>query len=539
MLPSPRSGRDGVAAAAHEDRGFAMIMTVVVIMIVMVLLTAIFDQGIEGLPLARQAQDYQAALQAANSGVEDYINRLDNNTTYYTLGNNDASNPAMENGGRWTTWAPVPGTAVNEWFRYAVDNSSTARTGTVYLTVTGAAGQNPATAGARYSTRTIKEGIRISGFTSFLYYTDYEIVSPTMSGLPASCVLHAWEYNRVTGGYGPDPYNCAGELVYFVGKPGIQDGLHGSVFSNDELHICGNPTFPAGVTTAYDQATNLSVAGTSSYGGAGTYYGDPSCANSPTFGAPPGCQSPCTQPAGAPNSPFPATNTSLKTDIPASNSGGGCAYVGPITVTLDPVGGAGRMTVTGTVDTSITPSGQVCTGSNIPLPPNGLIYDENGSRSADVTVSGTLAGQLTIGSQTNITVAGNLLYSGGLTGTDMLGLTATNDIVLSPPIRDLTIDAAMVALNDSIYVQNWARIPVEGTLYVNGSMAQKYRGPVGTFTTGGGVGRIASGYDKDYVYDSRLQFQQPPYYTSPTLPNWVKSSFSECNSTATPAVSTC
>jgi Tfp pilus assembly protein PilX len=527
---------------AREDHGFAMIMTVMVLMVVIVLLSLIFAQGMQTLPLARQAQDYQAALQAADSGIEDYINRLDNNTTYYTLGNTDASNPALENGSQWTTWAPVPGTTVNEWFRYAVNNTSTARTGVVALTVTGAAGQNPAVSGNHYATRTVKETIRISGFTSFLYYTDYEIESPTISGLPSSCVLHAWEANTA-GGYGPDPYNCGSELIYFVGRSGIQDGLHGAVFSNDELHICGNPAFPAGATTAYNQATNLGVSGHSSFGGPGAYYGNSGCTNAPTFGTPPGCQAPCTQPAGAPDSPFPATNTTLTTDIAASNNGGGCAYKGPITVTLNPVGGVGKMTVTlgfgSSVDSSLTPSGQVCTGSNISLPPNGLLYDENGSSSANVTVSGTLAGQLTIGSQTNITVAGNIAYNSGLTGSDMLGLSATNDIVISPPTNNLTIDAAMVALNDSIYVKNWASIPVEGTLNINGSMAQKYRGAVGTFTSNGGQAQIASGYDKNYVYDSRLRFQQPPYFTSPTLPNWVKSGFAECNQTATPSMATC
>lgn len=529
-----------------DERGFAMIMTVVVLMIVTVLLTVIFDQGIQGLPLARNAQDYQAALQAANAGVEDYINRLDNNTTYYTLGNSDPGNPALENGATWTTWAPVPGTTVNEWFRYSVNNSSAARTGVVYLTVTGAAGQYPGTKGNHYADRTIKDALRISGFTSFLYYTDYEIEDPTISGLSSSCILHAWEYNPATGGYGPDPNRCSSETIYFVGQPGVQDGLHGAAFSNDEFHICGNPAFPSGATSAYDQATSLSVAGTSSYGGPGSYYSDGSCINSPTFGTPPGCQTPCTQPQGAPDSPFPATNTSLKSDIPASNSGGGCAYIGPITVNLNVVAGVGKMTVTlangSKIDSSITPSGLTCTGSNIALPPNGLLYDENGTGSngaANVTVSGTLAGQLTVGSQTNVTVAGNLIYNGGLTGTDMMGLSATNDIVINPPTKNLTIDAAMVALDDSIYVYNWAGIPAEGTLSVNGSMAQKYRGPVGTFNVSNGQAQIASGYDKNYVYDSRLQYEQPPYFTSPTLPNWTKAAFSECNATVTPAVTTC
>src|ERR1700722_9815032 len=94
-----------------SEGGFAMLLTVIVMMIVMVLVTVVFSQGMQSQPLARQGQNYQAALQAAESGIQDYIDRLDNNTTYYLLNNTDATNPAMRNGLTWqspptsTRWA--------------------------------------------------------------------------------------------------------------------------------------------------------------------------------------------------------------------------------------------------------------------------------------------------------------------------------------------------------------------------------------------------------------------------------------------------
>lgn len=533
------------AAGSPDDRGIALLATMIVLMIVTALLGAIFLQDIEALPLARHAQDYQAALQAADAGVEDYLNRLDNNSTYY-LTASDPSNPALENGSTWTTWAAVPGTNVNEWFRYAVNAAGAAQSGIVYLTVTGAAGQNPLLPKAQYSFRTVRYALKLSGFTNFLYYTDYEIVDPSISHLPLSCKLHAYDWNG--SGYGP-PSSCSGELIYFVGKPGISDQLNGPIFSNDEFHVCGNPSFPQGAVSYYDAGSANSQPGTYRFGNPGDYYGDPGCTNSPTFGGS------GTQPAAGAHEGFPTTNQSMINDIGSANNGGGCAYVGPTTVTLFVSSGQGRMKVSGTLDTTHTPSSlrsptNLCVGNSLPLPPNGLIYDENGtcgtSCQANVSVSGVLKGQLTIGSQTNITITNNLTVPAcpansacsTMSGSDMLGLSATNSIILQPPTNqtNLTVDAAMVALDDSIYLYNWTSAPALGTLYINGSLAQEYRGAVGQFTIGwNGNYQIADGFTKDYTYDSRLRYQQPPYFTSPTLPNWTKSGFTECTGTPTPS----
>jgi len=516
-----------LAGSPTGESGFAMIMTLTVMMITMALVAVIFAAGIEALPLARQAQDYQAALQAADAGVQDYINRLDDNTTYY-LETSDPSNPALENGSSWTTWAPVAGTSSQEWYRYAVDASRATRTGAITLTVSGAAGQDPSVPGDHYTVRTIRVELNISGFTSFLYYTDYEIESPAISGLPNSCVVHAWQWNG--SGYGP-PASCSGEIIYFVGSSTVSDGLNGPIYSNDELHICGTPSFPEGATSAYDQGSAASVAYSTQYGNPGTYYPAPGCFNDPSFGGKP------PQPAGSGYSPFPATNTDLASDLSASSQGGGCGYTGPIDVTFN---SSGTMSVSLLRGSSATPpsAGVACTGTDIPLPPNGLIYDQTAktcstmSCRADVSVSGTVSGQVTVGSDYDVTVVGNLVDA-STAGSDIIGLSAANSIILDP-VYDLTVDAAMVALDNSIYVENFASIPPEGTLTVLGSMAQKFRGPVGTFY---GDGTLASGYAKNYNYDSRLRFLQPPYFTQPTLPDWVETSFAECQATPTPSTS--
>jgi Tfp pilus assembly protein PilX len=559
-----------------SEGGMALIVTIIVMFVVVSLITIIFTEGMQALPLARQAQDYQAALQAAESGVQDYINRLDNNTAYY-LSQYDSTNTALENDTSgtptWTSWAAVAGTNVSEWYRYAVNNTNAAKTGIVYLIVSGAAGQNPATS-PNYTVRTIKEGISLTGFTNFLYFTDYEIEDPQLVSsfsvngkswtYNTDCRLHAWEYNTDTTGYGPDPNNCSRYFIDFVPT----DTLNGPIFSNDEFHICGAASFPQGATSAYDQGTSASVTGTSSYGNPGTYYSDSSCSGTPTFGGT------APQPAGAADELFPATNSSMESDLATTNDGGGCAYAGPVGIVFS---NSGTMTVTlpaGSAYLSSVLSSSYSTtecGTNgatvagLPLPPNGLIYDENPASGcasstcqADAYVSGSVNGQVTVGSQNNINITGNLTDADTMTGTDIIGLSATNSIYLPddlscalgkscaqqsgsttntlPTVSNITIDAAMVALDHSFVLPDFSNDPVLGTLTLNGSIAQEYRGPVGTHNSSGS---IASGYSKTYTYDSRLKFLQPPYFTSPTLPNWIESSFAECNSTSTPVATTC
>ncbi|MGH9054521.1 MAG: pilus assembly PilX family protein [Acidimicrobiales bacterium] len=512
-----------------SESGLALIATILVMVIVMALLTVIYNEGIQTLPLARNAQNYQAALQAADAGVEDYINRLDNNAAYY-LETGDPGNPAFSG------WTPVPGTNVHEWFRYAIDNQTTARNGVVHLIVSGAAGTDPSVAAQGNSVRTVNVSISLSGFTSFLYYTDYEIVAPSIATVDGGqytqeCQFHAWEWNTYTNsGYGPDP-SCAPDFIYFADN----DTLNGPVFSNDEMHICGSPSFPQGATTAYNQATSADVAGSTQYGGPGAVYDDPSCYNNPSFGPP--SAAPGSEPAGAGKSDFPATNTNMESDLAASNDGGGCSYTGPnITVVFN---SDGTMTVTvGSRSTSSPPPGATfaCSGSHIPLPPNGLLYDANptgcarSSCYANVNVSGTVAGQVTVGSQTNITIQSDLVDA-STSGGDVIGLSATNSIILPADYGGVTIDAAMVALDNSIYLPDWSNYGSFGDLNIYGSLAQEFRGPVGT-TSG-------SGYTKNYNWDPRLKYLQPPYFTSPTLPNWVKSGFAECNPTRVPTATTC
>ncbi len=566
----------------------ALLITVIAMLIVTLLLTVVFSTGLQSLPLAQHAQQYQAALQAADTGVQDYVSRLDANTAYY-LNTADSNNPAM------TGWVAVAGSNNREWYRYVVNNAKTITTGTVYLTVTGAAGQKPGTSGARYVLRTVKEALSLAAFTSSLYFTEYETEDPAIvpsdtfnNGNPSptytqACNYDAWQYNTYLNGnpanassYGPDAALCSSYEIYFVGN----DTLNGAIFSDDEFNICGAANLSAGASSAWDQgsgADKLNATNTAD----DTYYGNPvvpghaaasppgynlsgSCTGTPQFATTMG-----PQPASA-GFKLLTTNQTLESNISASNDGGGCLYYGPIQVTLNATNPA-TMTVKLATGSSVasTSGTTTCSGTNIPYPNNGLMYDATSPTCSDqsvcganVYVQGTVEGPLTIGSDNNITIT-NSIIDATTTGGDILGLSADNYIYLpdsyntipgqSSPmstVKNLTIDAAMVSVYHTIYLPNWATDGVTGgssgctsgtdkstlcTLTILGSVSQVYRGPVGTFSGN----NIVSGYAKSYSYDTRLEYLQPPYFNSSNLPDWQQTSFTECNPTLAPTTTTC
>jgi hypothetical protein len=125
----------------------------------------------------------------------------------------------------------------------------------------------------------------------------------------------------------------------------------------------------------------------------------------------------------------------------------------------------------------------------------------------------------------------------------VLGPVATLDVSIYPPvitcgvnqaglITDPEVDAAIMAIDHSFYVQNWSRGAPLGSLTVNGVITQEYRGAVGTFS--GTPPVIRSGYDKGYTYDTRLKYLSPPFFLSPAQSAWQRISFGELKPTATP-----
>jgi hypothetical protein len=193
-------------------------------------------------------------------------------------------------------------------------------------------------------------------------------------------------------------------------------------------------------------------------------------------------------------------------------------------------------------------TGSTCEGTySGPIPSNGVVYVKNGSCSAvyspfntkygesseqgcgNVYVRGTYTGQLTIAAENDVIIDGKLCRTSCTSpeGEALLGLIANNFVRVYHPcssgenkegsLSNPTIDAAILAIKHSFIVDNYNCGPSLGTLNVEGAIAQKFRGPVGT----GGSGGSTNGYLKNYVYDDRLRYLEPPSFIEPTGSAWV------------------
>ncbi len=91
----------------------------------------------------------------------------------------------------------------------------------------------------------------------------------------------------------------------------------------------------------------------------------------------------------------------------------------------------------------------------------------------------------------------------------------------SQTFPNITIDAAMLAVQHSFIVDNFSCGSSLGNLTVNGVIAQYFRGAVGT--TGG------TGYIKQYTYDDRLKVLTPPYLFDISTADWLLSRQTLCS----------
>jgi Tfp pilus assembly protein PilX len=267
---------------------------------------------------------------------------------------------------------------------------------------------------------------------------------------------------------------ASGARIWFT----TRDRLAGPVHTNDQLNIAGNPIFDGPVST---------VAPSLNY-----YNGGPPLDN-PVFNG--GLT------RNAPSVTLPLTVTPLRT---AAAGPGGLWLDGNTTIALQ---ADGTMLVTNPVRGWVN--------MPQPIPANGAVFVNGGN----LTVSGTLRGQVTLGTSNNVIVANSVQYAtdprSNPASTDVLGLVAEQNVVVSQSAPfDVAIHGSVMALSESFTVERWWVGPPKGTLSVLGGIIQTRRGPVGTFS--GATGAKLSGYSKDYQYDTRLSNMAPPFYPTTT-----------------------
>ena len=74
------------------------------------------------------------------------------------------------------------------------------------------------------------------------------------------------------------------------------------------------------------------------------------------------------------------------------------------------------------------------------------------------------------------------------------------------------MDASLLAIAHSFIVDHYDCGSGLGKLTVNGSISQNFRGPVGLVS--------GAGYIKNYTYDDRLRYMEPPNFLEPVKSSW-------------------
>jgi hypothetical protein len=305
---------------------------------------------------------------------------------------------------------------------------------------------------------------RRPSFLDYIYFTDFEVLDPKVGGDPAACEA----YRPARAGLG-----CT-EISF-----GNGDKVQGPLHTNDSVQVSSAVTF-------------------------GKYASDP---------------------------------IEIALDQPQSING--CATCVTWTGTIRVWRSLRPDQITPTTAPTVTynwPAKQVlyddpgttgCTGTDQPKSAN---YFDDNTGCAELFISGTYDKPLTIGSAADIVVAPGAWKDGDASKSTSADLTNTGDAVLGliangfvrvwhpvsscvsrqPEQTNLRIDAAILALH-SFIVDNW-NCGKLGTLSVTGAIAQKFRGPVATTTP--------TGYIKNYTYDTRLKYRNPPNFLAPVDVAW-------------------
>jgi hypothetical protein len=506
---------------------------------------AVGAKAVQGdLNLTRNDLEHKQAYEAARAGVADYAYHLSNDINYWTRCTGAPAPHAINQQGSTANRRPVPGTTGAE---YAIEllPASTNPTPTDPATCETAdpTGSMIESSGAGLGTfrirstgysndveRSIVATLKRASFLDFIYFTQFETSDPVtyaddswLTAANAQCgkTIRDGRYTRSIPGSGGEYCN----VISFIGGEQIKGPLH----TNDALVACGSPVFgrsPADVIEV---------------------------------GSPPDGWFVGTNPVLGPNRPgsCPNTNPVFRGDFirnapvltpPPSNqqlaliARPAFRFTGQVSIILSGT----NMTVR-----SGSPTGAIVYSG--PLPSNGVVWVGNGEECAsgyspytarydqvgcgNALVHGTYSGQLTIAAQNDIVVDGNLCRSSCTSpGLGLLGLIANNFVRVYHPYQDQEargdcddgdnggglsgsssptyIHAAMLSIVHSFIVDHYDCGPELGTLRVNGAIAQKFRGPVGTF------GSNDTGYVKDYTYDDRLRSVSPPYFLDPVQAAW-------------------
>jgi Tfp pilus assembly protein PilX len=534
-------------ARLRDERGFTMLISLAVLVVSMLLIAATYVAVTGDTHLSRNDLDQKRAYAAAQAGIAQYTYQLNQNVNYWencaSSGATAVPNSADSGSSEYYSYSPLTAStststtcSTSNAIGTMIEGTSLTgggvnpAAGTFRITSTGWSGPTGTTLAnctpaKNCVARTIVAQYKRASFLNYVYYTDYETLDPAAlynasnnPTEPTDCAVHY-----------PNRGNDCGQPINFIAGDVIAGPLH----SEDTLSICASGTTgPIFGRSGGNDA--IEAAGVSTEGQTGcTHNGSPSYTVNNSSGA------------------INTTSTSLTP--PPSNAqllnvaqSGGVTYTGKTTIVLT----GSTMTVNGTTGIALPSNGVIYVSTNssgcgvnyTPFTANSD-YTSDGN-CGDVYISGTYNSSLTIASDNDIIIDGNLTTTSP--STTLLGLVANDFVRVYHQVTDRsgttchsdstetyptgtsqvnTIDAAILAVNHSFIVDNYDCGNSLGTLTVDGAIAQLFRGPVGT----GSGGSTGTGYLKNYVYNDTLASIEPPYFLNPVSAAWHVQRSTECD----------
>jgi hypothetical protein len=492
----------------RQEQGFSMIVVIIALTVGSLLSIAALSAATGDFPSARKSQDRKAAYAAAESGLAYFNFRLNKNNVYWKTCGDSNSGRVPQTGSK-----TVPGSSQTYVIEFLPANGAAKcdqaspdvtmidrATATFRIRVTGRSGNVYRSIIATYSRKS---------FLDYLWYTTTEAGDPAIfSGTTTECLKPRAQRSGCT------------EIQFAAA-----DEIKGPMHTDDTYLVCNNPLFGRDPSLYSFPINDPIEASGPSPGYTQRCSGQPRIFGTLSYGVTP--------------MPMPSTNSGLATVAAAPN---GWPFTGRIRIELNGSSMKVWQQDQNGNDTTTTP---IKTG----WPTNGVIYVSSGSCTtnpspvdtsynesagcANVYVSGNYSADLTIASANDIVIAppNRSSNAGSITrtGAASLGLIANRYVRVWHPVTDtgtcygnnapvqttVRIDAAIMSVQHSFIVDNYDKGANLGDLTVNGAIAQKFRG-----TVGGNNGCGDHGYDKDYNYDDRFHYLNPPSFLDPLVEAW-------------------
>lgn len=517
---------DNLRRLRRDQHGFSMVAVMIAMMVAGLMVVAAFAAADGDLPLTKRSEDRKEALAAAQAGMQFYAFHLAQDDRYWSKCDNVPAPNGSENSPvalkwygtgadtRTNHWRNVPGTSAQYSIELlpakaptvavpqpqCVQNDDTSMidpsTGMIKLRVTGRSGN---------AKRTLIATFRRKGLLDFLWLTNYETQDPSAYPPNASVENPTWAAANCADYRGTRSSSCDDQQF------AASDQLAGPFHTNDRsIWTCDGSTF--GQT-----GKNYRV----EVGGPAPGYDNRCGSSAPVV------------------IPGPLLTNQPSIDIPLSNS------------SLKAIAQSGGLLLTGKHSIVVDGGTMKVDGVTTPWPNNGVIYAQTNSATGctskppvladynessgcgNIYISGQYSANLTVAAQNDVIVADDLTRIDP--SQAVMGLIAENFVRIqhkvtrsdpnstssctngTPNLGDVSVTAAILSVNHSFTVDNYACGDDEGYLTVKGAIAQNFRGTVGT-----GIGSSnATGYIKRYSYDDLLKYRSPPYFLSPLATPWL------------------